>query len=165
MGTVYLITNKVNGKYYVGQTIQPLRHRYTYHLASALNGKGCRALGNAIRKYGKTHFNCTILAECGSHDELDQLERAWIVALDARNPEIGYNCTIGGECGTRGAKHSEASRLKRSLYMKGNTRRSGGFQSPETKAKIRRSLIGHAVPQEVRDKIAATLRAKNANTQ
>ncbi|MBH9580891.1 hypothetical protein DOS62_06615 [Staphylococcus felis] len=44
---VYKITNKINGKSYVGITTQGIKERFKQHCQS----KSC--VGNAIRKYGK----------------------------------------------------------------------------------------------------------------
>ena len=54
-GIVYLIWNMVNGKKYVGQTIQPLEKRFNAHkYADSL-------LGRAIRKYGAENFRYGVI--------------------------------------------------------------------------------------------------------
>lgn len=70
MGLIYLVTNRVNGKEYVGQTRRPLRVRKSNHLRDARNGfKG--VFNDAIRKYSPSSFE--IFAEVPD-DELDYWE-------------------------------------------------------------------------------------------
>jgi predicted GIY-YIG superfamily endonuclease len=47
LGVVYLLTNLVNGKYYVGQTRNVGSRRWTH-----AHGKSSMLIGNAIRKHG-----------------------------------------------------------------------------------------------------------------
>ena len=39
-GKIYLITNLVNGKQYVGKTIGDVRHRFNEHVSDAISGRG-----------------------------------------------------------------------------------------------------------------------------
>ena len=55
MGWIYKITNKINNKVYIGQTINSLEKRFKQHLSEAKQGKNCR-LHSAIRKYGIDAF-------------------------------------------------------------------------------------------------------------
>ena len=54
---IYLITNTVNGKKYVGQTARPLGQRIREHTISEY------PIGCAMRKYGRENFTVEILAE------------------------------------------------------------------------------------------------------
>ena len=56
-GYIYLITNSVNGKQYVGQTKTTIEHRFKQHI-SKKKISHCSALGGAIEKYGEENFNC-----------------------------------------------------------------------------------------------------------
>jgi hypothetical protein len=49
-GRIYLITNTVNGKVYVGKTIGELRRRWSQHIKVAKKGSPTH-FSNAIRKY------------------------------------------------------------------------------------------------------------------
>jgi len=55
-GMVYLITNEVNGKHYVGQTTRTVEQRFKEHMESPY------PIGKAIRKYGAENF--TIKNRC-----------------------------------------------------------------------------------------------------
>ncbi len=94
---IYLITNKVNGKQYVGLTIGPLESRLKQHIAAAKKGRKA-PLPNAIRKYGAEAFTIRLIRnDAKSFDELQQQE---IDEISARNSLIaGYNSAIGGAVG------------------------------------------------------------------
>jgi len=94
---IYLITNKVNGKQYVGLTIGPLDARLKQHIAAAKKGRKA-PLPNAIRKYGAEAFTIKLIRnDARSFDELQQQE---IDAISDKNTLIeGYNSAIGGAVG------------------------------------------------------------------
>jgi group I intron endonuclease len=91
MGYIYRITNKVNGKVYVGQTRQEVRERWYQHKDPQ---SGCRKLRNAIQKYGADNFALDIICVCFD-DDLCRFEMEYIKKYDSC--ENGYNCTPGGE--------------------------------------------------------------------
>ena len=88
---IYLITNKVNGKKYVGQSID-IERRWKSHIIASKKSE--LLIYRAMRKYGIDNFDFSILEEC-SVDKLDEREIYWISELDTYNN--GYNMTIGGE--------------------------------------------------------------------
>ncbi|MBR0261137.1 MAG: helix-turn-helix domain-containing protein [Selenomonadaceae bacterium] len=88
-GIVYLITNLLDGKKYVGQTTRTLEERFSEHAEAE------SLLGNAICKYGAENFSREVLAECETPEELDAQERFYIKELDCKHPK-GYNNTDGG---------------------------------------------------------------------
>lgn len=98
IGIIYLITNKINSKVYVGQTICSLDKRWKEHLRG--NGQ-CRALSSAIKKHGKVNFNIQIIESIEDEerscliDKLDTLERVYIKTYNSLSPN-GYNLTSGG---------------------------------------------------------------------
>jgi hypothetical protein len=54
---IYMITNIVNNKKYIGQTISSIEHRWDQHTSNARRYTNkCRYLENAIRKYGEHNF-------------------------------------------------------------------------------------------------------------
>ena len=64
MKTIYKIENKVNGKLYIGQTINQIKIRFKKHLAQINCKNQCSALYSAIRKYGKENFEISEVV-CG----------------------------------------------------------------------------------------------------
>lgn len=55
-GYIYLITNKLNGKMYVGQTLMTVHERWLRHCSVARNNINATGIDGAIRKYGKEIF-------------------------------------------------------------------------------------------------------------
>lgn len=94
-GFIYVITNDINGKQYVGKTTDTIEGRFSDHCKdSVLANYKNRPLYCAMNKYGKEHFHILQLEEC-ELDILPQREQYWINKLDTYNN--GYNATLGGE--------------------------------------------------------------------
>lgn len=96
MGEIYKITNSINNKVYIGQTITTLKHRFSQHKCSALNKERKNALYNAIRKYGIENFFIENI-ETLPNNLLNQREQYWIKFYNSY--KNGYNSTIGGDNG------------------------------------------------------------------
>lgn len=86
---IYKITNKINGKAYVGQS-KHIKRRWREHV----NGLENSTIGNAIKKYGEENFSFEILESC-SIEELNDREIYYIDKLDTYGK--GYNVTTGGD--------------------------------------------------------------------
>lgn len=95
MAYIYVITNRINGKRYVGKTTSSIEKRFQEHKYDAYNRQiKNRPLYMAMRKYGIENFSIKQLEECNV-DELSLKEMYWINKLDTyRN---GYNATLGGD--------------------------------------------------------------------
>lgn len=96
---IYKITNKINGKCYIGQTIKPANTIWKEHCARAFYPhETCqrKSLYRAMRKYGLDNFNFEVLQDnIETHEQLDKAEIYWI---DFYNSFInGYNETFGGQ--------------------------------------------------------------------
>lgn len=92
---IYKITNKINGKSYIGQSIH-IEDRWTDEkYASKDKNNTCynSTLSKAFRKYGIENFNFEILEEC-EKQELSEREIYYIALYDTYN--LGYNETSGG---------------------------------------------------------------------
>ena len=92
MGIIYKITNTINGKSYIGQTIRPLKRRWQEHCQ---NVERCRALHRAITKYGKENFIVEEIDVADTSKELNDKEIYWIKFYNTMTPN-GYNMTEGG---------------------------------------------------------------------
>jgi group I intron endonuclease len=93
---VYLLTNQVNGKVYIGQhTSFRLEKRWNKTLSG--RNKANRHLASAISKYGAHNFTRTILCYASCQEELNLLERFFIAAYQSHNRQFGYNVRLGGQ--------------------------------------------------------------------
>lgn len=99
MGYIYTITNKIDNKTYVGQTIQDLEARWKDHRKTHSN---CRYLRSAIKKYGIDNFVFKLL--CITFDnQLDDMEIKYIEKYNCLVPN-GYNLRLGGNSGRHNAE-------------------------------------------------------------
>jgi len=111
---VYLVTNLINGKMYVGQTVRPMNVRWYQHKQETSH---VSCLRNAIKKYGEENFAIDNLHACNSKEEMDFVEIFYISFLNTKSPN-GYNLTEGGE-GTLGIRPSKETREKMRVAKKG----------------------------------------------
>jgi len=165
---VYLVTNLVNGKVYVGKTTFGIRKRWKRHLRDVNIGSAL-LFHRAIRKHGKESFDISIIANSDSRHAVSHLERLWIIALRSYDPTIGYNMTRGGDGFSGGYRRSPETYKKIAAKLKGkplsvehceklsiaktnpsNTTREkmrhaklGIRQSAETRHKRSQSMMGH----------------------
>lgn len=95
LGKIYLISNDVNSKLYVGQTIQNLNKRFNGHCCYSKSDRSANMyIKRAIHKYGRDKFHITLLEECPIN-LLNEREKYWISFYDSYNN--GYNLTKGGQ--------------------------------------------------------------------
>lgn len=101
MGLIYGYRNKINNKWYVGQTTMPLNERHRLHISGAKNENpsdyNC-LFHKKIRQYGINNFELVILENNIAKEDLDERERFWIKEKNSfiQNSK-GYNLTIGGQ--------------------------------------------------------------------
>jgi group I intron endonuclease len=115
---IYLITNTINGKKYVGQTIHSIEKRWEGHCATAREAKtSCMLIVRAIKKYTPDNFQISMLEECTSREHMDEREAHWIKELNTLDPH-GYNLTIGGG----GVKLTPEANVARGLSLRGKQR-------------------------------------------
>ena len=97
---IYLITNKVNGKKYVGQHCGDKDARWKQHLSTALKRQDPKPLYRAMRKYSTDNFSYRVLESIplnSGQELLDEREIHFIKEYDTyiKNGN-GYNLTLGG---------------------------------------------------------------------
>lgn len=88
---VYKITNDVNDKVYIGQTINPIDIRFRRHINSAISNELDTHFARAIRKIGPEHFKIELIDTASSQEELTEKEYYWIKYYNSVNN--GYNET------------------------------------------------------------------------
>lgn len=162
MKYIYLTTNLINNKKYIGQHTGKLNDSYL--------GSGVHFL-RAVKKYGKENFKKEILEICKTQEELDLAEKKWIKKYNAILDENFYNIAEGGLGGNPCAGLTEEQELKRrrkiSEAMKGekNPFYQKGFHkenhpmwnkhhSEESKKKMRQAKIGKKLSEEHKQKIS-----------
>lgn len=89
LGIIYIITNKVNSKVYVGQTRKSLSERMRHHFSKY---ETCTKLKKAIEQYGKENFIYNVL-ELVPYSELNDRETYYIKQYNS--VENGYNIKKG----------------------------------------------------------------------
>jgi group I intron endonuclease len=173
---IYKITNKINGKAYVGRTkCARVNDRWKTH-KSPKSGRGVSAIKEAILKYGVDNFVFETLIKASSEDELALLEAQTIQKLNTMAPH-GYNLTSGGEnykrspLAKRGGfkkghvpwnKGLDSSDPRVARMVKtgkdasafGNSYRKGVKHSEETKKKISEMQKGRILSEETKKKMS-----------
>lgn len=134
---IYKIVNRVNGKAYIGATIQPLDRRLQDHFSRAKSDR-TSILHQAIREFGKDNFSAELLRYARNSEELMFLEIQAIKEHGTLMPE-GYNMTTGGK-GTMDRRQLESTRLLISQKA------TGRVVSEETKAKLSAIIKGRPQP-------------------
>lgn len=105
---IYKVTNRINGKVYIGQTVGSLSARWKKHVKSKNNA----IFHKSIRKHGAENFTVEQIDVACSKAELDQKEKYWIEYYDSMNRSKGYNMTAGGRSGAIDMKRSEETKRK-----------------------------------------------------
>lgn len=145
IGYIYKTINLINNKIYIGQ------HKCSY-FDTKYYGSG-KLLKKAIDKYGISNFNCSILEECFSEEELNEKEIHYIALYKSTLPSIGYNLSDGGFVPRMSGIHNpnygkhpvRNDEFKRNVSekMKGHPYWSVKHHSEETKKKLSESTRKH----------------------
>jgi group I intron endonuclease len=93
---IYKITNKINNKIYIGQTVQ-LQKRWYQHKLNSKKEIPTSAISCAIKKYGVDNFEFEAVACCMGYDAANDAEEQIIKDYDCLvQNEKGYNIALGG---------------------------------------------------------------------
>lgn len=146
-GRVYLITNNINGKVYIGETITALSRRFNAHLNSAFNRNSNNYdcyFYRAIRKYGKSAFTIKLLEEIialtkkEAKQKIQNLEKKYIKLYKSNDYKFGYNSDSGGNGGKETGKFTKEKQRQIKLNDPKNKERlkyARSFQNPERRVK------------------------------
>ena len=148
-GYIYLTTNTLNGKIYVGQ------HK-SDKFDSWYLGSGTY-LWNAMKKYGKENFVTKMIDTAESKEELNEKEIYWIKELDSRNLDVGYNLARGGA----GQTLSGTTRQRIAEALRGRK----NPKSPEAIKKLSEALKGHAVSAETRRHMSEAMKGRTLSEE
>lgn len=169
MTGIYCITNLVNGKKYIGQSVN-IKNRWLQE--KNLNGVN-KHLKSAFLKYGLENFDFQVLEEC-QEEELNQKEKDYIAKYNTTDKEIGYNQTTGGDHYKviNKTPMSEETKKKISEKRKGMrfseehkknlciARNKRPLMSEETKRKISEKNKGRTLSEEQKQKISKANKGK-----
>lgn len=165
---IYKITNKINGKFYIGQSVD-IKRRFTEHKAP--HGR-MTSIKFAIKKYGKENFLFDVIEEC-SVEDLDAREVYWIAKLKPQ-----YNRDKGGRGALGHHVQSDVRQLlseksrkywdqlsdaeKQAICQRLSGPPKGHPVSDETREKLRAANIGKAQSAETVDRRRATIEKKKS---
>ena len=161
---VYIHTNKVNGKKYVGLTKHGNNPNRRW--MNGVGYDGCAYFYHAIQKYGWDNFDHDIVASNLTISEANHFEEILIKALDTMNINNGYNLKSGGE--TNEFSQETRDKMRESQVGKiipEETRRKMSASSksgtPEVRSKISVALTGRILSDETKRKIGAASKGRN----
>lgn len=147
---IYLITNIINQKKYVGKT-NDLERRWHVHKKIAIGGLEMYSdkfsvVHAAIQKHGVENFSFSILEEFDNESKAYEYETWWIDYLGSHTSlKKGYNCNYGG---IGGLSPNQETKDKISAAHKGK------IVSDETKAKISKIHLGKILSDDTKKKIS-----------
>ena len=137
-GFIYKITNTINGKSYIGQTIQNVKERFYQHCATKCSkAVSNMAIHRAIKKYGKSNFTVEVIEEI-DFANLNDRERYWIKYYNSYNN--GYNSTKGGQDGCKSFKDLDVESIIKE-YNTGKSLRTLGTIFKVDKQTIKDLLV------------------------
>lgn len=159
-GELYSLTCNVTGKKYIGQAVQLINNiiphgtlgRWKKHTQEAMSGsKRCRALNNAINKYGSHNFTVRTLLIC-EEKQMDYYEKKFIRQYNTTCPN-GYNIRSGG---SRGRHHPDTIEKIRKAKSGVNNHMYGKHHTDEAKKKISMGNTGKVRSSAYRKKMSET---------
>lgn len=146
---IYRITNSINGKVYIGSSVD-IPRRWNRHKNQLRNGcHHSKALQRAWNKYGEENFIFEMIEAIGDFSILVDVENMYIAKYKSADGRNGYNMcpSAGSTIGIKFGPHSEDHKRKISASNKGKT------NSPETRAKLSKALKGRKMDAAWIDKI------------
>ena len=141
MGFIYLVTNTITKKQYVGQTVcHDVERRWSQHKRPSNRNKGTY-LSNAFKKYGIENFSFRVICICFDED-CNRFEEEYIKKYDTVAPN-GYNLKTGGnnhKC------HSDTKKKLSDMNKGINNPQYGKKWSKELREKRKQDTIGNKNP-------------------
>lgn len=173
-GYIYKITNRINGKIYIGQTTKSIEYRFEQHKRTAKRKLSFTSyLYRAMNECGLDNFDVEELQTCDTREELDKAEQHWITHFCSQNSDIGYNILEGGRGGGCRSKEFQLSEAQLSALESGRhlpssekqknqlaERRRNCVVSEETRKKLSIASSGHVASEETKKKMSAAHKGK-----
>jgi group I intron endonuclease len=166
---VYAITNIINNKKYIGQSIDIYVRWRNHKSALKHNRHNNEHLQSAWNTYGEENFIFEILAICDV-DKIDDIEQYYIALFNCMNNAYGYNRESGGHNNRslseesrkkisdkhRGVKLTDEHKQKIGLAGKGRV------LSEVSRDKIREAITGIKRSDETRERITNSRKGENS---
>lgn len=156
---IYSITNTVNDKKYIGQSVNIERRLSNHKWALKHNKHNNDHLQKSFNKYGEDCFVFEIICEC-DQNQLDEREQFYIELYDCMNQCCGYNSESGGNLHKH---HSEESILRMKEAHSGEKSHMWGKKhTEETKAIMREKALGRVLSDKTKQKLSEAHKGKLA---
>lgn len=132
---IYQITNLVNGKVYIGSSVD-LRRREWQHFCSPKDSN--LHLQRAMKKYGKQNFRFEVLKDIADVEQLESLEQFYIDQAKSKG-KILYNTRpeATNNVGIQYGPMSESHKNSLSVAAKARWSQPGEVEKQSTRAKVR----------------------------
>jgi group I intron endonuclease len=134
---IYKITNKTNGNFYIGSSVDISRRWKKHTTLLRSNSHYNSHLQNAWNLYGEENFFFEIVETCIKENMVER-EQSYI---DNLNPT--YNVSKNAAAFMLGVKRSESFKENLSILKKGNKNFLGKTHSDKTKAKLSIQKLGN----------------------
>jgi group I intron endonuclease len=164
MTFVYLITNTITGRLYVGLTERTMKKRWSEHIQDSRRPDPDCLLAKAIRRHGPSAFKIDILTTTDTRKEGNSAEIFYIAILGTYPPSlgIGYNLTLGGDGKVKGSKWSEAQRAKMLVILPGLNRGEKNGMYGKGRFGPDNPMFGKTLTADQRDKHSEAMRGRHA---
>lgn len=164
MTAIYKIRNLINGKFYVGSSVD-VRVRFQTHRRNLRKGKHhCQPLQRAWDKYGEECFKFEVVEKVATPDDLFTAENRW---LDEHHGKpYCYNLSKCADAFMRGMKFSDEHKAKISAAVTGNKSSKGYKRTPEEceiirqRARGRKNFLGRKHTEESKAKMSEASKGK-----
>lgn len=150
---IYIITNKLNNKSYIGQT-KNISYRFKSHKTNYKYKYKSNALYKAFNKYNIENFTFQIIEENTTREETNEAEMFYIQLFQTLAPN-GYNISPGGNASSPTLQTKE--KIKKTLKEKSHLLNVSKFGKDHPR-------YGHKHSPEIREKINKQISGQNCKT-
>lgn len=160
--SLYRITNKINGKIYIGQAAD-LSKRWSDHRRAVRLNKPTQAIHYAMIKYGLDNFEFEIIASCTTQDDANFTETQLVEQYQSHvSTDKGYNVTLGG---MNAPKTEEFKQMMRNYHASLSSEERAEISRQQSEATFRQIAekghpgLGTKRTEEQKANISAALKA------